>query len=320
MRSRALGWRACMSAMLAFVLTLMLAGCATQTRSLLEGAAPGLPTRVELESVPFHAQERFQCGPAALAMTLNAAGIPTLPDALISQVYVPQREGSLPPEMLAAARRNGAFGARIPPRLDALLAEIAAGHPVVVLQNLSLPVFPLWHYAVAIGYDIPGESIILRSGVTERLVMPMSTFENTWKRSGYWAMVALPPDMLPVSLDEAAIVDTLIAYEQTVDAPKARIAYEQALRRWPENFTLHIGLGNAAYASRDFQTSASAFRRASEMRPDDAAALNNLANVLAEMGDLELAAATAERAIALGGPWRESAMATLRAIRSRQGR
>jgi hypothetical protein len=101
--------------------------------------------------------------------------------------------------MLAAARRNGAASMTIPPRIDALLAELAAGNPVLVFQNLSLPIKPMWHYAVAVGYDLGRGDIILRSGTTERLVMPLSTFEHTWARSGYWAMVALPPGRQPWS-------------------------------------------------------------------------------------------------------------------------
>jgi len=307
-------WLRCIFACLAAVL--LLGGCATQTRMLLEPGAPGLPRRAELSSTPFHPQERYQCGPAALAMSLNAAGVAIGPEALVSQVYVPAREGSLQPEMLAAARRNGAVGVVIPPRLDALVAEIAAGNPVVVLQNLSLPVFPLWHYAVAIGYDLDAGTIVLRSGITDRLEMPLSTFENTWARSGYWGMVAAPPGRMPVSPGEAAIVDSLVAFERTAGSAKARGAYEAALKRWPDNLTLQVGFGNAAYAAGNLKAAESVFRRAADAHPQNAAVLNNLATVLADMGELDRAAAIAERAVALGGPWREEAEATLRSIRS----
>jgi hypothetical protein len=303
-----------------FIVVLLLTGCATQTHLLLESGALGLSRRVELTAVPFHAQERFQCGPAALAMALNASGIPIAPDALVPQVYVPRREGSLQPEMLAAARRNGAIGATIPSRLDALLAELSAGHPVIVLQNLSLPLAPLWHYAVAIGYDLDDEQIILRSGTTEYLTMAISTFEHTWKRSGYWGMVVLAPGSLPVSMDEEAIVAALVDYEKSTDAARARKAYETGLRRWPQNFTLQMGLGNSAFALKDLKESEAAFRAASEVRPDDASALNNLANVFAEMGDLERAAVTAGKAVSLGGPWHDAANATLQTIRALQRR
>lgn len=168
----------------AAVALLLLAGCATQTRALLAAPRSG-PAQHELTATPFYAQERYQCGPAALAMLLGAAAIETTPDALVPEVYLPGREGSLQLELLAAGRRHGALAATIAPGMRSLLAELDAGHPVLVLQNLSLPIFPKWHYAVAIGYDLDQGQIILRSGTTERMAMPLSTFENTWARSGF---------------------------------------------------------------------------------------------------------------------------------------
>ena len=302
------------------LLALTLSGCATQTRVLLQDGAQDLPRRTELSSTPFHPQERFQCGPATLAMSLNAAGIPIAPETLVPQVYVPQREGSLPPEMLAAARRNGAFAMVIAPRLETLLAELAAGNPVIVLQNLSLPISPLWHYALAIGYDLDSGDIILRSGTTQRLVMPLSTFEHTWSRSGQWAMVALPPGRFPATTGERQIVGALVAFEKSAEPGKARKAYAHALRRWPHNFTLQMGLGNTAYAAGDLDAAEAAFRRVSEEHPGNAAALNNLATVLAEKGDLDRAAKAAEQAIAIGGEWHHAASATLETIRAARQR
>jgi len=298
-----------------FVLLLaLLSGCATQTQSLLSKPSPTLPRRAELTATPFFPQERYQCGPAALATTLQSAGIAVTPEALVPQVYVPQREGSLAPEMLAAGRRNGAFSMTIPPTLDALTTEIAAGNPVVVLQNLSLPWFPMWHYAVVIGYDLDQAQIVLRSGTTERMTMPLSTFEHTWSRSDYWGMVALPPGRLPATAKESAAVDALVAYEKNAGPERARPSYQAALRRWPHNLTLQLGAGNTAYAAGDRVAATAAYRHATEDHPDSAAAFNNLATVLSELGQLAAAHRAAETAIALGGPWRAEAEATLRSI------
>ncbi|MGE5622519.1 MAG: PA2778 family cysteine peptidase [Bacillota bacterium] len=299
-------------------LVLLLAGCATQTRSVLQRAPQGLPRQAELSATPFFPQERYQCGPAALAMTLNAAGIATSPDVLVAQVYVPQREGSLQPEMLAAGRRHGALSMTIPPRLDALLTEVAAGHPVLVLQNLGLQWAPLWHYAVVIGYDLDREEIVLRSGVTQRQIMPLSTFEHTWARSNYWGMVTLPPGRLPATPDEASLVSALVALEKSSTPAIARRAYDAALQRWPHNLTLQLGYGNAAYAQGDRVAAAAAFRRATEQHPDSAPAFNNLATVLSELGQFGQAKLAAEKAVALGGPWRDAAYATLQSIEAAQ--
>ena len=303
-----------------FLLTLLLSGCATQTRMLLKQTPAHLPPRVELTSTPFFAQERYQCGPATLAMSLNAAGIGISPDSLVPQVFVPKREGSFQPEMRAAGRRNGAFSMTIPPRLDALLSEVAAGNPVIVLQNLSLPISPLWHYALVIGYDLNQEEIILRSGTTERLAMPVSTFEHTWKRSDFWGMVTLPPGRLPATAEQGTASDALVAFEKNASPAQARKAYEAALKRWPDSLVLQLGLGNTAYAAGDRPAAAEVFRRATEKHPDSAPAFNNLATVLADLGRFDEAKQAAQKAVDLGGPWREASMATLRSIEATQSK
>lgn len=293
----------------------LLSGCAgPQTTALLSAPHADLPRQVELKATPFIAQERYQCGPAALAMSLRAAGFAIDADTLVPQVYLPQREGSLQVEMIAAGRRNGALSMTIPPRIDALVAELAAGNPVLVLQNLSLPIAPKWHYAVAIGYDLERRDIILRSGTTERLVMPLSTFEHTWARSGYWGMVTLAPGHLPATAEEATAVDALVAFEKSSPPAAARKTYAVAVRRWPDNLTLALGLGNTAYAAGDRRAAAEAFKRASELHPDSGAAFNNLAVALMELGRLPESRAAAEKALALGGAWREAALDTLASI------
>ena len=296
-------------------IVLSLAGCATQTRALLSEPRTGAHQQ-ELASTHFHAQERYQCGPAALAMVLGSAGIDASPEALVPEVYLPGREGSLQIELLAAGRRHGALTVRIEPRLDALLAEIDAGHPVLVLQNLSLPIAPKWHYAVVIGYDIDSGDIILRSGTTRRMTMPLSTFEHTWSRSGFWGMVALAPGQLPATTKLEELQPALIAYEKSAPAKSSQLAYRAALQRWPDTLPLQLGLGNSAYAAGDRTAAADAFRSATVAHPDNGAAFNNLAVVLGELGRLDEARAAAQKAIDLGGPWRDEAVSTLRSLQT----
>ena len=62
-----------------------------QATALRDQPPPDLPQRAELKEVPFHAQEEYHCGPAALAMVLNAAGVGATPVALVEQVYLPGR-------------------------------------------------------------------------------------------------------------------------------------------------------------------------------------------------------------------------------------
>ncbi len=296
------------------VLLVLLSGCATQTYSLLHEAPGGLPKQAELTGVPFFPQERYQCGPATLAMALENAGVPILPEALVKEVYVPKLEGSLQVEMLAAGRHNGAVTQTIPPNLESLLTEVASGNPVVVLQNLGLSWIPVWHYAVVVGYDLNQSEIILRSGTTARLLMPMSTFEHTWERSDYWGMVALPPGRLPKTAQEMITVPALIAFEKANSATLARKAYVAGLKRWPNNFLLLMGLGNTAAAEGDNIAAADAFQSATMIHPDSAPAFNNLAVMLDKLGRYSEARQAAEKAVALGGPWHDAAVDTLQSI------
>jgi len=303
------------------ILLVGLAGCATpQLQALVPRDSAGIPQRVELDGVPFHAQADFQCGPAALAMVLGAAGKPMEPEALRPQIYLPGRQGSLQVEMLAAARRNGFVAIELKSSLSDLLAEIAAGNAVIVLQNLALDWYPVWHYAVAIGYDLDTNNITLRSGNERRSEMAWGTFERTWRRGGYWAMLALPPGRMPASAAAADYLNAVAKLERAGSFEAAQTAYEKALERWPANLTALIGLGNTAYRLGNLEGAEGAFRRAVSVHPSSAAAHNNLAQTLLELDRHDEALAEARAAVGLGGPLEDVSVRTLDTIVSRAGR
>lgn len=282
---------------------LWLSGCATTLQgAALQKAWPAhWPERVLLADVPFFPQDDFLCGPATLAMVAQAAGSPVTPEILTPQVYLPGRQGALQVEMLAAARRQGLVPYLLAPELSALLEEVAAGQPVLVLQNLSLPMAPLWHYAVVVGYDRGRETVFLHSGTTERLAMSLATFEHTWARSERWAVRVVAPTQLPATAQPDGWAIAVAALER-VDARAAQTAWSTGLQRWPGHRLSMLGLGNSAYALGDLSRSALAFEAATEAHPDFADAWNNLAQVRLEQAQLPAAREAAARAVALGGP------------------
>lgn len=294
-------------------------GCDTlQPRTDQDTGYPrGIPTRAELTSVPFFPQDQYQCGPAALAMALGFAGIARTPQQLVDQVYLPQREGSLQPEMLAATRRAGLIAYPLQPEFGKLVHEIAAGHPVVVLQNLRFEWFPQWHYAVAMGYDAINQELILRSGPQSRLVVSQGDFIGSWAKAGKWAFVAMPPGDLPATASEDAYVGAATSLER-VSPKAARKAYEAVLVKWPGNLVARLGLGNIAYGLHDLNEAAREYGKATREHEDSGDAWNNLAQVLHEMGLNAEALVAAERAISIGGPRLQTYQATLQTVRSAQ--
>lgn len=281
---------------------LLLGGCASPQVSRLSGDWPAdLPTHAALSSIPFFAQADYECGPAALAMAITAAGKPIAPEALVPQVYLPARKGSLQVEMPVAVRRAGLLAYTLAPELQAVLREVAAGNPVVVFQNLSLPWYPVWHYAVVIGYDRETETLLMHSGTTARMPISLSAFERTWARGNYWALVAMPPDKLPATADAARLATAVVALER-VNPQAALAAYGSALARWPADRSFLLGRGNAAYALGKLPAAQSAYAAATAAQPDFADAWNNLAQVLLEQKQWAQAQAAIAKAIALGGP------------------
>jgi tetratricopeptide (TPR) repeat protein len=296
---------------LAVVLTV--AGCATPDVMALRGGAQGLPPRAEVAGVPFHPQKERYCGPAALATALGWSGLATRQDALASEVFTPGREGTLGHDLMSAARRHGRLAVPVAD-LPSLLGELAAGHPVVVLQNLGLGWYPQWHFAVAVGYDLSTNELALRSGDERRRMVALDTFSRTWARAGRWALVVLPPDQLPASGNETLVLSAAAGLERVGRFDEVALAYDAILRRWPASLGALIGRGNARYALGDLAGAEAAYRAALQHHPGAAVAWNNLADVLAAQGARDEALIAARRAVDLGGAHAEVYQRTLEEI------
>jgi tetratricopeptide (TPR) repeat protein len=169
---------------------------------------------------------------------------------------------------------------------------------------------------VVIGYDFDAAHFLLRSGPIERQELAFNTFEHTWDRAERWAFVALPPGRLPATADEAEGTRALVAFERNAPPPRAAQAYSAGLARWPHSLTLAMGLGNARHAAGDLDGARQAFADAAQ-RHDAAAAHNNLAAVLLDLGRHAEARQAALQAVAKAGdsgPIADSARATLSKI------
>jgi tetratricopeptide (TPR) repeat protein len=300
--------------------SLILAGAlsACATSGLPEPAAlpAGLPGEARIADVPFYPQDDLYCGPASLAMVLTWSGAPATQEKVATAIYTPGREGTLQHDLLAGARREGRLAVPVE-SLAGLLGELAAGHPVLVLQNLGLDWAEQWHYAVAIGYDLDEGEIVLHSGLEAERRVSLATFDRTWARAERWGVVVLPPGSLPATAGEAEVLQAAASLERAERPAEAAKAYAAILDRWPSSFAALMGLGNARYAAGQVLGAESAFRTAASLHPDAAPAWNNLAHVLAAQGELGEALQAAKRAVDLGGPQDAAYRETLREIEQR---
>lgn len=302
--------------LLLWIITGLLVGCVGLPKSELPVRPENLPATREIAAVPFYPQSKYQCGPSSLAMALTYSDLQITPEALQSQVYTPSRKGSLQMAMVGATRRHGRIAYPIL-GLNSIWPEIAANHPVIVLQNLGLPWIPVWHYAVVIGYDFIENTVVLRSGTSERKVMSFHTFGKTWARSEYWGLMVLKPTQLPAIAREKDYLEAVFGLEKSGQYQAAIEGYQTTLTRWPRSLVAFMGLGNSQYALGNLPGAENAFKMAVVNHPQAANAHNNLAQVLFEQGRKQEALEAAQRAVAIGGPMAEVYKTTLREIQSK---
>lgn len=269
----------------------------------------------ELTHTPFFPQKRFQCGPAAMATALVASGVDTNPDALQSSLYIPARRGSLQVEMLATPRGFARLALPLPRNLDAIIAELEAGRPVLVLHNYGLPFWPRWHYAVVVGYDPVEDVFVLRSGEKQRQLMRSRRFMIAWHYGGRWSMVVLRPGETAALDDPRSFLEAAADFEKSARPADARAAFDAAIRRWPRESIAFVGRGTAEYRLGNFRAAAGDYAEALKLDATQAGARNNLAQTLVDLRCPHRALARFDgvNLDELPAPLRDASLDTLRA-------
>ncbi len=268
------------------------AGCAGKSDVRLVGPGQG----VELSATPFFSQKKYQCGPAALAMLMGASGVVVHPDDLAPVTYLPDRQGSLQMEMMAACRQLGLIPFQIPPDLFGLTAEVQSGRPVLVLQNLGFERWPVYHYAVVIGMRYP-DRLVLRSGTRKRVELTAERFKRTWERAGSWGLILLHPGDLPQNIEPRTYLNAVAKFESVGNSVPAAAAYRAALEVWPDNLIVLFALANNHLRNNQPAQAAVHYRTLMAADPDHVAAANNLAEALVRQEDLDEALAVIQTAV-----------------------
>ncbi|WP_372864206.1 PA2778 family cysteine peptidase [Spongiibacter sp.] len=273
---------------------LLLTACSSAP-SLPSSVANRLTTARQLD-VPFIDQQDYYCGPAALSSIAQYRGVAADQQSVASMSFIPGRRGSLSLEMQAASRRLGLLPYPLAPSLSALLSELDAGNPVLVLQNLGLSWWPQWHYAVALGYDLAAGELLLHSGSHPYYRLGFDTFYATWARAQHWARVPVGVAATPVSAEAIVYLQAAHAFEETGQLARALAYYRRATEQWPEHVVAWLALANVAYQLADTELAMRSYERALNLAPERAGLWNNYAYSLQAAGCQTLAEAAIRRA------------------------
>ncbi len=290
----------------------LLSACARQPLVLESQIAEALPDVVNLKTVPFFPQTKYQCGPATLAGVIDFyyPDADITPEQLAPQVWTPKVKGAWPVEMRSTLRRNNLIPYHHAITPEQLLQEVAAGNPVLVMLDLGIGPLKKWHYAIVVGFDLENDLILMRSETTEERWMHWHHFRKGWKKSGYWNSVPLPPHSLPAAALGGTIWLDISDMEQ-IDPDAVKTLWELAAVRWPDTWQLWFGAGNSAYFDGRPGDATSFFLSGLEANNTQASIWNNLGYALNSQGCGNQAIQSVNCAILLdpeNAEWQSSAL------------
>lgn len=284
--------------------------------------SPG-PGATVLAGVPVRSFGVQSCGAGSLSVVLNYHGDPVAFEAL--EATLPRRAngGVLTLDMVLAARERG-FDARLVEGSPELVtAELVAGRPVILmLQVLDGPGGrgDLFHYVVLDGLDQAKGLVRLQWGDERPVWTTFEKLERPWGMTRRATLLIAPGSG---EGREATEVRYAVALESAGRTDEAAALYRRLVAQEPGSALLWTNLGNAEARRGRVVDAERAYRRALELAPRDADALNNLAWLLYERGDaLVEAEELARRAVAGAGAGADAylAMDTLGRIQRAAGR
>ncbi len=263
---------------------LLLGGCTPAKVQRVQDHGSG-EERIELNKTAFFPNEDRASAAAALATLfytdgLQTVGPPQVAPLLGRKTAVQDLRAEFPG--IAYGYERLAFV--LPRTLDAVLAEVRAGQPVMVLQKASD-----WRYAVVIGVEPLSNRMILRSGKEGRVYQELADFLGQWKRGDHWAMVISDGSRVPASATQAAWI---AVGEAATLANQPKLAEKNAygaIERWPNQVVPWVALGNARYALKDWLGAQEAYLESLRLKSFNPVVRNNLALVLLERHCVDLA-------------------------------
>ncbi|MFY0667910.1 MAG: PA2778 family cysteine peptidase [Alteromonas stellipolaris] len=266
---------------------LILSGCqgTPQADRIALQKPSGVPLRHTIDRVPFYAQEQFYCGPTTLSEVFEYYGHSVSANDLAPQIFIPDKEGSLQLEMIAATRQYDFLPYTERGTLTKLMQLVSSDIPVIVFQNLSIQLLPQWHYAVVTGFDLTTRTITLHTGVTPNHMMSFELFEKTWGRGNYWLLAPVPLNKTSGSMNPFTYVSAAYDMLEVGKGEQAAAFLQTATKQWPNQWLAYFLLGNY-YLEEQPEKAVEWFEQGYQVGQNQAAYMNNYAYALARSDNL----------------------------------
>ena len=222
------------------------------TASLAHAEAP---KSLKMDGVPRVKQLKNYCGPAALSSVLRYLGRDVSQEAIGQAIYDGQSGATSGADLLLYGRENGFSAYSWNSGTADVKAKLAAGLPVIVLQQNSLT-DSSGHYRVLTGYDDNASKFYVMDPYYDDITeLSYSRCERLWRDTGHWALVIVPPAK-----------DT---FKKELDA---------------HNPVVHMDLSYALYKRKKYEDALKEVRMALNLEPDNTYANSMLSKIRRAMG------------------------------------
>lgn len=214
------------------VFTLMGAGGVTPSKEVID--------RVTLKGIPHVAQLPNYCGPAALSSLFTFWGKSVSQNVIGQKVYDRRYGATNGADLLLFAREEGFSAYTYFSSLQDLKAQLRAGYPVMILQEMSLK-DDRGHFRVVIGYNDQTRSFQVRdTNYSEVRSLSYDEFDETWAPFGRWSLLVCPKEKetglsAAVKNNPVLHLDLGQAYVRRNQTRLARQHFEETLRLEPRN-------------------------------------------------------------------------------------
>ena len=144
----------------------------------------------KIEGVPFIAQAREQCGPAALSSVLSYYGLDVTPETIAKTTYNKKLKGSLITDLEIFARGLAFQTESGRGTIEDLRTFIREGKPVIALVDMGRWFVSQPHYLVLFGYS--PEGLIAHDGEKASRLFGHPDFEKMWEKMGRTYLLVYP--------------------------------------------------------------------------------------------------------------------------------
>jgi Flp pilus assembly protein TadD len=294
-------------------------GCAAYT---LRTPDPGPQARV-LTGVPVPSFGMKSCGAGSLSAVLGYHGEAVTLEELDAVLPKGRNDGVLTLDLVLEARRRGYDARLVEGTAELVEREILEGRPVILmLQVLNSPgeKRDLFHYIVVEGIE-PSKGVVrVQLGDGKQRWTTFARLDRAWRATRRTTLL-ISPDGPGAQMAARNSLRYAVALEAAGRTGEAVTLYRSLLEDDPRSVLLWTNLGNAEAKRGEPALAEAAYRRALELDPANADALNNLAWLLLEQRDrLAEAEELARRAVAGGGPDPHLALDTLGRVLRASGR